>query len=160
MKNFLKVLALSLVLLPLIAAESAQTPSRTVPKQPSWVQLKPELQKILAPLTKDWDQLPDSQRQRILATAKRYPKMKPAEQQRYSERLLEWSKLSLKQRDVARERFKQFQRLPPEHREQIRRRWAEQPPTEKAQPDEPTLAPKPAPTTEPSSRLSRPQDFA
>jgi len=153
MKNLLKVLTFSLMLLPFIAAESAQTPPRTVPKQPSWVQLRPEQQKILAPLTKDWDQLRDSQRQRILATVNRYPKMKPAEQQRYSERLLEWSKLPKGQRSVARERFKQFQSLPPEQREQIRRRWAEQHPAKKAQPDEPSLAPIPTPTTEPSSAM-------
>src|SRR5450759_4857146 len=153
MKHLLTVLTFSLMLLPFIAAESAQTPPRSVPKQPSWVQLRPEQQKILAPLTKDWDQLPDSQRQRILATVKLYPKMKPAAQQRFSKRLLEWNKLPKGQRSVARERFKQFQSLPPEHQEQIRRRWAEQHPTKKAQPDQPTLAPIPTPTTEPSSTM-------
>lgn len=151
MKNFLKVLTLLLVLFSFIAALNAQTP----PKQPSWVQLKPEQQKILAPLTNDWDQFPDSQRLRILATANRYPKMKPAEQQRYSERLLEWSKLPKGQRSVVRARFKQFQSLPPAKREQISRSWVEKHPEAKAEANVLTLSPVSTPAAEPSSQMSQ-----
>lgn len=151
MTYLLRALLFALVLLPLIAAEGAQTTPKTVSKQPTWAQLSPEQKNILAPLSKDWDHLPDFQQQRILATAKRYPRMKSVEQQRYSKRLLEWSKLPYEQRNVVRERFKHFQSLSPQQQAQLRRRWAEERETRKAQPEEQTLAPIPTAETETSS---------
>ena len=87
MKNLVRLLAFLLVLLSSIAVEGAQTPLKDVSKQPSWSQLSPEQQKILAPIEKEWIELPDDQRQRLIAAAKRYPKMTAAEQERFTKRL-------------------------------------------------------------------------
>jgi hypothetical protein len=96
MKNLLRLLAFLFVLLPSVSIGGAlpQPATKAVPKQPTWSQLTPEQQKILAPLAKDWDQLTDSQRSRFIATAKRYPKMTPAEQERFQQHLPEWNQLS------------------------------------------------------------------
>ena len=149
MKNRLKALTFLLMLLSFIPAESTPILTSTPPKQPSWIQLRPVQQKILAPLSQDWDQFPDSRRKQLLASVNRYPKMTSVQQQRFSRRILKWSQLSKEQRGVARERFKQFQRLTPDQRTQIKRRWAEQHPTKTAQPDQPI----PTPATDSSSTM-------
>src|ERR1035437_2070718 len=134
MKNRLKALTILLALLSVLAAASVPMLTSTVFKQPNWVQLKPAQQKILAPLSQDWNQLPDARRKQLLATVNRYPKMTSVQQQRFSKRLLKWSRLPNEQRSVARARFKQFQHLAPHQREQIMQRWAEQHPPTNAQP--------------------------
>ena len=151
MKNLLKLLTFSLLLLSFAAAESAQTTPRVVPKQPSWAQLAPNQRKILSPLINEWDQLPDSRRERILATVSHYPKMSPEERQRYSERLVGWAKMDSEQRKIARERYKKFQSLPTEQREVIKHRWAEQHQPTKAQQDEVSPVSTPIPNAEPSA---------
>ncbi len=144
-------LSFSLTLLLSIAAVAAQAPQKIVQMQPSWAQLAPAQQKILAPLAGEWEHLSNLQRKRILATTNRYPKMKPAEQQRYSERLLGWAKLSMEQRDAARKRYRRFQSLPPDQREQIKLRWAQQHPRKEADSKDvnPNFATARSATTEP-----------
>ena len=148
MKNLLRLLALLFVLSPHVAVAGAvpQTNARTVPKQPTWVQLTPEQQKILAPIEKDWDQLTDSQRRRFIATAKQYPKMTPAEQQRFQQRLPEWNQLSREERRLARERYLRFQHLSPRQREEIIRRWEKEHPPQTTQPTEQDQSPAPTPS--------------
>ena len=51
------------------------------PIRPGWSELKPEQQKILAPLKADWETLEVERRQKWIGIAKRYPKMTLAEQE-------------------------------------------------------------------------------
>jgi hypothetical protein len=136
MNRLLRALTFLLVLLPVAAVGAAQ-PSNPVPKQPAWSQLTPEQQKVLAPISKDWDELSDARRRRLLGAAKHYPQMTPAEQERFTKRLPEWSQLSREQRRLARERYERFQHLSPRQREEIIRRWEkEHPPQQARQPEE------------------------
>jgi hypothetical protein len=71
----------------------------------TWEGLKPEQQKILAPLESDWDyMLPDS-RKKWIQVANLYPKMSAADQQRLQSRMMGWSNLSQKDRRLARENY-------------------------------------------------------
>ena len=101
----------------------AQTPSGAhgkstgIPeKKPdgTWESLKPEQQKILAPLESDWDyMLPDS-RKKWIQVANLYPKMSEADQQRLQSRMTSWSSLSQKDRRVARENYLTSLKFPAE----------------------------------------------
>ena len=101
----------------------AQTPSGAhgkstgIPeKKPdgTWESLKPEQQKILAPLESDWDyMLPDS-RKKWIQVANLYPKMSEADQQRLQSRMTSWSSLSQKDRRVARENYLSSLKFPSE----------------------------------------------
>ena len=71
----------------------------------TWEGLKPEQQKILAPLESDWDyMLPDS-RKKWIQVANLYPKMSEVDQQRLQSRMTGWSNLSQKDRRLARENY-------------------------------------------------------
>lgn len=71
----------------------------------TWEGLKPEQQKILAPLESDWNyMLPDS-RKKWIQVANLYPKMSEADQQRLQSRMMGWSNLSQKDRRLARENY-------------------------------------------------------
>lgn len=71
----------------------------------TWEGLKPEQQKILAPLESDWDyMLPDS-RKKWIQVANLYPKMSETDQQRLQSRMTGWSNLSQKDRRIARENY-------------------------------------------------------
>lgn len=101
----------------------AQTPpaahgktTGTPEKKPdgTWEGLKPEQQKILAPLESDWDyMLPDS-RKKWIQVANLYPKMSEADQQRLQSRMTSWSNLSQKDRRVARENYLSSLKFPAE----------------------------------------------
>jgi len=94
-------------------------------KQPEWLQLTPEQQQILAPLSADWKNLNDRRRKKWLLLAKRYPTMKPEEQQRLQTQMQDWAKLTPKERSVARENFKKLAKQPPEKREVVKQKWQE-----------------------------------
>ncbi|MEY3224532.1 MAG: hypothetical protein RL565_722 [Pseudomonadota bacterium] len=101
----------------------AQTPpvahgktTGTPEKKPdgTWEGLKPEQQKILAPLESDWDyMLPDS-RKKWIQVANLYPKMSEADQQRLQSRMTSWSNLSQKDRRIARENYLSSLKFPAE----------------------------------------------
>jgi hypothetical protein len=80
----------------------------------TWEGLKPEQQKILAPLESDWDyMLPDS-RKKWIQVANLYPKMSAADQQRLQSRMASWSNLSQKDRRLARENYLTSLKFPAE----------------------------------------------
>jgi len=103
----------------LFAQTSATAPGKisSIPeKKPdgTWESLKPEQQKILAPLEDDWDyMLPDS-RKKWIQVANLYPKMSEADQQRLQSRMMGWSKLSQKDRRLARENYLSSLKFPAE----------------------------------------------
>ena len=80
----------------------------------TWEGLKPEQQKILAPLESDWDyMLPDS-RKKWIQVSNLYPKMSETDQQRLQSRMTSWSNLSQKDRRVARENYLSSLKFPAE----------------------------------------------
>ena len=80
----------------------------------TWEGLKPEQQKILAPLESDWDyMLPDS-RKKWIQVANLYPKMGEVDQQRLQSRMTSWSNLSQKDRRLARENYLSSLKFPAE----------------------------------------------
>ena len=80
----------------------------------TWEGLKPEQQKILAPLESDWDyMLPDS-RKKWIQVANLYPKMSETDQQRLQSRMTSWSNLSQKDRRLARENYLSSLKFPAE----------------------------------------------
>jgi hypothetical protein len=92
-------------------------------KNPSWDQLTPQQQQILAPIRSEWDGFDATRKQKWLRVAKRYPKMSEKEQTRLQKRMREWVSLTPEQREAARSRFKEFERLSPERKEAVRRKW-------------------------------------
>jgi hypothetical protein len=94
-------------------------------KQPSWVELPPQQQQILAPLAGEWDRLEAYRRKKWLGIAKRYSAMKPAEQQRVQTQMRQWVNLTPAQRMAAREKFKRLRDAPPEQRASVKQKWLE-----------------------------------
>jgi hypothetical protein len=92
-------------------------------KQPSWAELAPAQQQVLAPLASDWDNFDAQRKRKWIGIAKRYPTLKPDEQARVQRRMQDWAKLTPEQRRVARERYKKIEKLPPEKRETLRTEW-------------------------------------
>ena len=101
----------------------AQTPpaahgkaTGTPEKKPdgTWEGLKPEQQKILAPLESDWDYMLPESRKKWIQVANLYPKMSEADQQRLQSRMTSWSNLSQKDRRVARENYLSSLKFPAE----------------------------------------------
>jgi len=135
---------------PVVAAQNQSDSGKSA--RPAWSELTAEQQKILAPLSRDWNQLDSKRRKKWVAIAKRYPKMKPQAQERLRQRMADWAKLTPEQRRAARERYQQLKRLPPEKRRQVTRQWWAYQRAMKAQPDlSPSDAPAPPePLTAPS----------
>ncbi|QWE17382.1 DUF3106 domain-containing protein [Polynucleobacter sp. AP-Nino-20-G2] len=71
----------------------------------TWEGLKPEQQRILAPLESDWDYMLPESRKKWIQVANLYPKMSAADQQRLQSRMTSWSNLSQKDRRIARENY-------------------------------------------------------
>lgn len=103
--------------------------------RPAWAELTTEQQEILAPLSREWDQLDAKRRKKWLAIAKRYPKMKPQARERLKKRMVNWAKLTPEQRRAARERYQQLKRLPPKERRRVNRQWRAYQRAVAAQPD-------------------------
>lgn len=115
LQALLRVGALSLLLAaatPLLAQAAAAADAG-----PSWAGLSPAQQQILAPLSKDWQQLDLERKKKWLEIAARYPAM-PAEQQaRMRERMSEWARMTPQQRGQARANFQQAQQVPAQDRQ-------------------------------------------
>lgn len=103
-------------------AVSAAQPAK---KDPSWADLTPEQQEILAPLAGEWNKLEPARKKKWLGIAKRYPKMTPTGQKRTQTRMKKWVELSPEQRREAREKYRSLNKLPPEQRQDLNKRWAE-----------------------------------
>ncbi len=128
---------------PVVAAQNQPAVSQSA--RPAWSELTPEQHEILAPRSREWDQLDSKRRKKWVAIAKRYPKMKPQAQERLRKRMADWAKLTPEQRRAARERYQQLKRLSPEKRRQVTRQWRAYQRAVAAQPDlSPSDAPAPA----------------
>jgi Protein of unknown function (DUF3106) len=97
--------------------------AQTIKQNPSWGQLTPEQQKILAPIQGEWAKLDAPRKQKWLGITQRYPKMSPEEQVRLQKRMQEWATLTPDQRRAAREKYREFEQLPTKEREVIREKW-------------------------------------
>jgi hypothetical protein len=90
------------------SVSSAHSRASGIPeKKPdgTWESLKPNQQKILAPLESDWDyMLPDS-RKKWIQVSNIYPKMSRQDQERLQSRMASWSNLSQKDRRLARDNY-------------------------------------------------------
>lgn len=80
----------------------------------TWEGLKPEQQKILAPLEGDWDYMLPESRKKWIQVANLYPKMSETDQQRLQSRMTSWSNLSQKDRRLARENYLSSLKFPAE----------------------------------------------
>ena len=80
----------------------------------TWEGLKPEQQKILAPLEGDWDYMLPESRKKWVQVANLYPKMSETDQQRLQSRMTSWSNLSQKDRRLARENYLSSLKFPAE----------------------------------------------
>lgn len=101
-------------------------------RQPSWAELTPEQQGILAPLSGEWDKLESYRRKKWIGIAKRYPSMSPDEQARVQRRMATWVKMTPTERRAAREKYLALQKAPSDQKETVKQRWQEY----KALPDE------------------------
>lgn len=90
---------------------------------PSWEQLTPQQQQILAPIQSEWASLDATRKRKWLGITKRYPSMTEKEQARLQERMREWVKLTPEERQAARARYREFKSMPPDDRRTVRRKW-------------------------------------
>jgi hypothetical protein len=118
-----------------LAAQS--TPKAEKAPKPSWSELTPAQQQVLAPVQGEWDQLDTVRRKKWVSIADRYPTMKPAQQERLQKRMQEWAKLTPVERRAAREKYQTLKKQPPQKRDEVKRRWEEY---------EQSRTPAPAPT--------------
>ena len=102
----------------LLAAGSALAQAQ--PAAPSWQDLSPQQQQILAPLAGEWDRLDAESRALWLGVAKRYPNMTPIGQKRTQSRIAKWAKLTPEQRAEARRKYREMRQ-----RQDLRRKWRE-----------------------------------
>jgi len=104
---------------------TALVPALAVPPiiGPSWVELPPRQQQILAPLAADWDQFDAGRRKKWLEIADRYPKMGAEEQARLQAQMDAWSKLTPEQRHAARTKYRNVLKASPEQKEALKHMW-------------------------------------
>ncbi len=107
------------------AALLAGTPSVRAADDPGpgWSQLKPEQQRVLAPLKDDWPNLEGARKRKWIGIANSYPRMQPEEQARVQRRMRDWAALSREERDAAREFYREIDKLPAEKKQAIREKW-------------------------------------
>ena len=120
-RRMAKVLAMPMLWLCIAVSTIAAGVDKKPP--PSWSQLTPEQQQILAPLANDWHTLDEGRRKKWLLLAKRYPKMMPDEQLRLRTQMKDWVELTPEQRRIARESYKKLAKQPPEKRKVVKQKW-------------------------------------
>ena len=76
-KTLVALIASICIALSAAAAETKSQPKK--PSRPTWSELTPPQQQVLAPLQSHWDQLDSTRRKKWVAIANRYPTMKPAQ---------------------------------------------------------------------------------
>jgi hypothetical protein len=109
------VLAIALALL------AALPPAAHANKNnPAWTELRPEQQRILAPIQGEWESLDGTRKRKWLGVAQRYPKMSADEQERLQQRMKEWIGLTSEQRRAARGKYREFEQLGPD---EVRQKW-------------------------------------
>ncbi|OQA34082.1 MAG: hypothetical protein BWY57_00768 [Betaproteobacteria bacterium ADurb.Bin341] len=121
-----RFLGLAALILFLVSPAWGLPPASAVvatPPQPAWKQLSSDQRRILAPLSKDWDQMEHFRRKKWLGIAARYPKMDPEAQQRIQKRMQQWAAMSPEQRAKVRSDYKAFSQLPPEKKAILQKKW-------------------------------------
>jgi hypothetical protein len=113
------------LLLALLSLATALPPAGAAEGGPTWAELQPEHQKILAPLKDDWPNIEADRKLKWVDIARRYPTMSPEKQQRLQERMKSWAELSAEERAEVRKRYKMLRDMPPEQRREIQRKWRE-----------------------------------
>ena len=117
LKQFSKWILLSVLLCSSIAAAFG---ADIAEGGPAWETLTAAQQQALAPLSKEWQQLPPNRKAKWLELAARYPRLSAERQQRLQQRMTEWARLSPEQRGQARTNFQEARRLSHEER---REQW-------------------------------------
>lgn len=108
------------------AAAQTKAPTTVVigtPPQPSWSLLSTEQKIILAPLSREWDDMENVRRKKWLLIAERFPRMTPDEQKRVQTRMREWASLTPDQRARVRDSYKEFNQLPAEKKQAVKQKW-------------------------------------
>ncbi len=90
-----------------------------------WQDLKPDEQKVLAPLQADWSSLTDLRKRKWREIAAKYPAMPPDQQKKLQDRMVGWAKLTPDERRKAREQYSALKNLPPEKRAAVPQKWDE-----------------------------------
>jgi uncharacterized membrane protein len=85
-----------------------------------WTRLTPAQHEALAPLSSEWDALPEKRQQHLLKLAKRYPQLTPQQKKNMHDRLWHWSKMTPQEHKLARERYDALRKLPPQQRSQLK----------------------------------------
>lgn len=93
---------------------SAPQPGPVINAHPTWRELSPAHQRILAPLEPLWNSIPELNRHKWVRIADLYPKYSPEEQARLQARMAEWIKMTPQQRRLARENYQITRSLTPE----------------------------------------------
>ena len=127
LKPFLASISLAIALGPVsVGVSNAQTANSAVgahskasaiaEKKPdgTWEGLKPNQQKILAPLESDWDYMSPDSRKKWIQVSNIYPKMSEQDQERLQSRMASWSNLSQKDRRLARDNYLSSLKFPAE----------------------------------------------
>lgn len=91
-----------------------------------WSKLSPLQREALAPLSGQWDRLPEPYQADMLKLTNHYEKLTPEQKSRLHTRLLDWSRLTPEQRAQARQKYTAFQKVPPEKREMVKSMVKEQ----------------------------------
>lgn len=150
-------------------ASASQPAARAVINaHPTWPELSPAHQAILAPLQPLWDTIPELNRRKWERIADLYPKLKPEEQQRLQARMAEWVKMTPQQRRLARENYQITRTLPPEKKAEAWDRYQQLPEEQKKKLAAAEKVPKrpgavsalpsgKRPPTDTSRQLSRPE---
>lgn len=118
--------ALSALLLATFLCLPSYATNRATPAPvtaPTWTQLTPPQQQVLAELQSQWEQQPAKLRNNLVKVADKYPKMKPEEQERVRRRITHWASLTPEQRQAARKRYKQIKKQPVEKQKEVKQQW-------------------------------------
>ncbi len=91
--------------------------------QPSWKELNTDQQRILAPLSGEWDKMEGFRRKKWLGIAQRYQTLSPDEQSRMQRRMTAWAKLTPEERKRARDQYPSLKKASPEKKEEVKQKW-------------------------------------
>lgn len=115
------------------AAGAQSAPTVALSSAPSWGDLTPAQRQALAPLARDWEQLPDDNKSKWVALANRFPTMSAQERQRVQARMNDWARTSPRQRGEARLRFQEARTLTPAERQARWEAYRNLPPEQRQQ---------------------------
>lgn len=122
---------------PLVQAQG-QTGAASVPQagpvinaHPTWRELSPAHQRILAPLEPLWNTIPELNRHKWVRIADQYPKYSADEQARLQARMAEWVQMTPQQRRLARENYQITRSLTPEAKTEAWNRYQQLPEEQK-----------------------------